>query len=226
MNLFMNINIFYKMADKNLIGILGKKSSGKDTCGEYLIENYNYKRYAFADPIKKITKILFDLNEDQLYGDECKDALDFKWYINPRDAFQKIGTEFGQKMIYDLFPKLKQKLGDEIIWVKLFKVWYEKNKNNNIIITDVRFPHEIEAIKSMGGIIVKINRDINDNYNDNINDNINNINDIINKHITEQSVDNSSNIPDIYFNLDNNNTKVDLYSQLDTLINLIKLNNK
>jgi len=212
------------MTDKKLIGVLGKKKSGKDTCGNYLIENYKFKRYAFADPIKKITEVLFDFNEDQLNGNECKDSLDFRWYITPRDAFQKIGTEFGQNMIYKLFPKLKQKLGDEIIWIRLFKKWYEKNKTSDIVITDVRFPYEIEAIKALGGVIVKIERD-NIPEDDNIDDNI--YERYIDDHISERYIDdidnNYLNIDNNYFNFDNNYKKEDLYSQIDTLINLLNL---
>ena len=49
-----------------LIGLLGRKQSGKDTLGNYLVDKYNYKRYAFADPIKDILKIMFDLSDKQL----------------------------------------------------------------------------------------------------------------------------------------------------------------
>ena len=208
------------MTDKKLIGVLGKKKSGKDTCGNYLIENYKFKRYTFADPIKKITEVLFDFNEDQLNGNECKDSLDFRWYITPRDAFQKIGTEFGQNMIYKLFPKLKQKLGDEIIWIRLFKKWYEKNKTSDIVITDVRFPYEIEAIKSLGGIIVKIERD-NLPFDDHISERY--IDDHISKRYIDDIDNNYLNIDNNYFNFDNNYKKEDLYSQIDTLINLLNL---
>ena len=95
---------------------------------------------------------------------------------------------------------------DEVIWVKLFKFWYEKNKDKNIVITDVRFPHEIEAIKSLGGKIVKIKRNclVNDT------------------HISENYID-SIKDEDIFYNLDNNYKKEDLYSQIDTVINLINL---
>jgi hypothetical protein len=151
--------------DNQLIGIFGKKHSGKDTCSKYLIDTYNYKRYAVEDPI---TKTLCDFNDDN-----------------------------GQK--------LKNNWGDEneIIRMKLFKMWY---KENPVVITDVRFQHEIDAIKSLGGIIVKITRD-------------NNLEDT---HISEETIEEKM----IYYNLDNNYTKVDLYSQIDTLINLLNLDKK
>ena len=190
---------------KKLIGILGKKRSGKDTTGDYLVEEYNFIKYAFANPLKEICKILFDFSDDQLYG-EKKEGIDFRWYLKPRDAFQKIGTEFAQNDIHKYFPRLKERLGDEVIWVKLFRLWYEKNKDKNIVITDVRFPHEVEAIKSLGGEIVKINR---------FNSNTDN-------HISENFVD-EINSKDIGFYINNKYTKEDLYSQIDTIINLLNL---
>ena len=94
----------------------------------YLIEKYGFVKYAFADPVKQICKILFDFSDDQLYGNK-KEGVDFRWYLTPRDAFQKIGTEFAQNDIYNYFPRLKERLKDEVIWVKLFKLWHEKNKD-------------------------------------------------------------------------------------------------
>jgi hypothetical protein len=191
-----------------IIGLLGNKRCGKDTSGEYLEKKYGFIRYAFADPVKEICRILFDFSDEQLYGDK-KEGVDFRWYLTPRDAFQKIGTEFAQNDIYNYFPRLKERLKDEVIWVKLFNLWFEKNKDKNIVITDVRFPHEIEAIKSLGGKVIKIKR------NQKIFDN----------HISENYVD-KINQSDIFYELDNNYKKEDLYSQIDTLINLINLEKK
>ena len=53
-----------------IIGILGQKRNGKDTCADYLVEHYNFTKVSFADPIKQILKIMFDFNDEQLYGDK------------------------------------------------------------------------------------------------------------------------------------------------------------
>ena len=53
-----------------ILGICGKKRSGKDTAGEYLIENYGYVRYAFGDPVKDVCRVMFKFTEEQLYGDK------------------------------------------------------------------------------------------------------------------------------------------------------------
>ena len=47
-------------------------------------------------------------------------------------------------------------------WTYRFKIWYENqlknNKNVKIIITDVRFDNEVNIIKELGGIIIKVER--------------------------------------------------------------------
>ena len=43
----------------NIIGFLGTKHSGKDTAGNYIIQKFGYKKYAFGDPVKQICKIIF-----------------------------------------------------------------------------------------------------------------------------------------------------------------------
>tara|TARA_B100001057_G_C22500241_1_gene813722 strand:+ start:56 stop:634 length:579 start_codon:yes stop_codon:yes gene_type:complete len=189
-----------------LIGFMGKKQSGKDTCGDYLIENYNFIKYSFADPIKDIVKILFNFSDQQLENQKYKESIDSRWNITPRETLQKIGTEFGQDYIYKLFPNLETQ--NKVLWVVLFEIWYSKNKDKNIVITDVRFPHEVECIKKLGGNIIKVNRENNLENND--------------SHISENLIENVSN-DKIYKTIDNNYTIYDLYSQIDTLINLLNL---
>ena len=185
-----------------LIGILGRKRCGKDTIGNYAIANYDYKRYAFADPIKDILKIMFDFDEKQL--NENKEQIDERWGVSPRTILQHFGTEICRN---DLTKYIKNiKLEDDTLWIKLFRIFYEKNHDKDIIITDVRFLDEINAIKSMGGKILKVNR-TNIEY------------DI---HSSEKDIDNhDSDLID--YNIDNNNTLDDLYSQVDTILNLIIL---
>ena len=45
-----------------LIGLIGCKRTGKDTFVDYLVENYNYKKYSFAYKLKLII-----FNDEQLY---------------------------------------------------------------------------------------------------------------------------------------------------------------
>ena len=69
--------------------------------------------------------------------------------------------------IYNHLPGLKGKVAPREMWVVIFSRWYQQqlqdNPNLKVVISDVRFFHELNCIKKLGGIIVKIikpNREI------------------------------------------------------------------
>ena len=184
-----------------LIGIVGKKRSGKDTVSDYLVKHHNFVKMAFADPIKQIAKIIFDFNDEQLYGDD-KELLDKKWGIKPRDVLQKLGTEFGQYDLINYFPELKSKINRNIWVEKLKSDYYKLPQNTNVIISDTRFKHEIDEIIKMGGIIIKINRNINNTISDN--------------HISENEMEYIDHSKFNYL-LENNSSLENLYLLIDRL---------
>jgi dephospho-CoA kinase len=50
----------------NIIGITGKKFSGKDTLGDYFVNNHGYIRLAFADALKNACAEIFGFDFEQL----------------------------------------------------------------------------------------------------------------------------------------------------------------
>ena len=195
-----------------IIGFLGKKRSGKDTICDYLVNNYKFKKVAFADKIKEVAKILFDLNDEELFGYKKEKILD-NYNITPRDFYQKFGTEIMQNDIYKYLPKLEKKIPKKLFWAvstfnKINKMKLEGNKN--FCISDVRFKHEVDYIKKQGGIIIKILRKElvkND------------------KHKSECEID-DINQNDISFVLYNDKNLEDLYEVMDYIMDIIKKNKK
>jgi hypothetical protein len=176
-----------------LIGIHGKKYCGKDTVSDYICNKYEYTKYSFATPIKDVCKILFGFSEEQINGTK-KEEIDEIWNITPRDAMQKIGTEFGQYQIHEMLPELK--CDKRLFWVKHFENNY--NKDKNIIIADLRFKHEYNTIKQLGGIVIKVKRD--SNYND--------------EHVSENELNNEK----FDYIIDNNKSKEELYNKINNII--------
>jgi len=183
-----------------IIGLLGQKQSGKDTCADYFVKNHGFERFAFGDSVKEVCRILFGFNDEQLYGDK-KEEIDRYLNITPREAFQKIGTEFGQYLIHELLPNLN--IEKRTLWtLALDKIDISKN----IIISDVRCKHEIDAIKKKGGIIIKINR--------------NTIQNDFNKHSSEQEIFNISSFL-IDFIIDNNGTLNELFEKINSFVKIL-----
>lgn len=145
-----------------LIGICGRRRSGKDVVANYICSQYNFENKKISDDLKSVIKILFSFTYAQLENDE-KDITDKIWDITPRQTMQFLGTEVMQYKIQELLPNINRNF-----WIKSF---INKNLNNNlsknIVISDIRFLHEYEDLKKYDILIIRIERDnININSND------------------------------------------------------------
>lgn len=189
-----------------IIGFLGKKESGKDTCSDYVISylsnlNLTTEKVAFASPLKKAVQVLFQLTDDQIYGSQ-KEVIDDNWGITPRQIFQYIGTDIFRNKIDELVPNT----GSDF-WCKSFEKSLKNINVDYIIVSDVRFQNEVDTIHKLGGIIIKIERDL--------------INEKFNEHISELSIDKVKDYDNIIIN---NSSLVNLYKNLDKLCLNIFLN--
>jgi hypothetical protein len=131
-----------------IVGLSGYAQSGKDTVAELLCLNYDYKRVSFADSIRDaiytLNPIVFNLNS------RVADLVDeYGWSVakaNPevRRLLQVFGTEVGRKQF-----------GSEF-WVDM--ALKDLDSTSLVVVSDVRFPNEAEAISKLGGSIWRINR--------------------------------------------------------------------
>ena len=146
----------------SIIAICGAKRSGKDILSKHIVSKYNYKKISFAEPLKKAVKELFNFNDIQVGIDEEngngyeKDMIDERWGISPRKALQFFGTEVMQNTINDLIPNTERGFFADILLSRI------SGENTNYVISDLRFLHEYNKLKSSEKlkylIIIKINR--------------------------------------------------------------------
>ena len=134
-----------------LIGIIGAVGSGKDTCGYYLVSNYNYTSTSFAKKLKDVLSVVFGWDREMLEGAskesrEWREIVDPYWGLSPRAAMQKVGTDMFRKHI------------DPDVWVKAVVKEILSNPGTNYVITDCRFENEVAAIKELGGKIIYVER--------------------------------------------------------------------
>ena len=145
----------------NLIALVAKKRSGKDTLADYLCENHGYTKYAFAGPLKKACAEIFMFDDSQVDGIN-KETPDPKWNgLSARTVFQIFGTEMFRQKLGDFFPELDNIKNN--FWTYRFEMWYNNFKKNNpngkVVVSDARFPNEAEIIRKLGGSVIKIHRD-------------------------------------------------------------------
>lgn len=141
-----------------VIGITGRKRSGKDTIGEYLVEHHDFTRIAFADTLKEVCKLVFGFSNEQVYGD-LKEVMDENWNHTPREILQIVGTE----LFRETLPKHCSNISNDI-WIKSVKLQMKKlheQGQTRFVITDIRFPNEIDFVtsnKCYKGISWKVQR--------------------------------------------------------------------
>lgn len=132
-----------------ILGLVGKKQSGKSSLTNFLIKEFGFVEYSWAFPLKEICKNLFDLTEEQCYGtNKDKETIIPEWGMSARQILQVVGTDMFRKTF------------DENFWVKVgLKNIQKLNKAGyNIVVSDCRFPNELATIKDLGGKAIKIVR--------------------------------------------------------------------
>ena len=150
----------------NIIAICGAKRSGKDVLAKYIVATRGFKKLSFAEPLKKAVRELFNFNdiqvgidEENAVGDE-KEIIDERWGISPRKALQFFGTEIMQHTIDELIPNTNRGFLADILLSRISDV--ASDTCNNYVISDLRFLHEYNKLKSSAKIrsliIVKISR--------------------------------------------------------------------
>lgn len=131
-----------------IVGITGLKRSGKDTLAACSVER-GWKRYALADPIKEACKALFDWTPERI--ELMKETTDERWGISPRRAMQVIGTEVFRLALPDMIPGFT-----DAFWIERMRMEY--GRCDDMVVPDVRFPDEAQAIRDQGGKIIRIYR--------------------------------------------------------------------
>lgn len=132
----------------NIIGLLGRSRSGKDTVASMLQSMYPSQGYSIvrlSTPIKEASRHLFAFNDDQIEG-HLKEVIDPRWGITPRQVFQTITSDTMKYMGMHFFTRL------------LYEKYEQGQLGKYIIIPDIRYEHDIEEIKKRGGIVFKIER--------------------------------------------------------------------
>ena len=139
---------FWQEETYMIIGLGFKARAGKDTVAAHLVNNYSFIQESFAYPLKEyIGREICGFNDKQLYG-AWKETVDPEWEMTPRQMLQLIGTDALRKVVHDNFwvIPMKRKLKEHI------------RNGRHVVISDVRFLNEVSMIRSLNGLLVKVDR--------------------------------------------------------------------
>lgn len=128
--------------------------SGKSTVAEHLASRHNFVRIAFATPLKKMTEALFAAAgmhpteiQRRVHGDMKETPLPGMGTTSRRIQ-QTLGTEWGRDLI-------KPTLWTDIT---LAAARIHLDTGRSVVIDDMRFPNEFEAVQEAGGTSYRIVR--------------------------------------------------------------------
>ena len=180
-----------------LIGFSGKKGSGKSYFADYLVNNKLFIKLSFASPLKEITKILFNLSDEDVKDPIKKELINPKFNASPRELMQWLGTD----IMREEFNKKFNYSGS--IWIDSVKdkVKTLLDDNKDVVIDDVRFQNEVDMIHSLGGIVINLRNDL-DNTLNNSTSNHSSENQKLTFNYEFVNDKSYSNTYDIYLNLD------------------------
>jgi hypothetical protein len=140
-----------------IIGICGFIGSGKDTVADYLVNFHEFRRESFANTLKDAVAAVFGWDRTMLEG-RTKEAREWReqvdpWWaerlamptLTPRWVLQYWGTEVCRRSFHD------------DIWIASLENKLRMSKDN-VVISDCRFPNEIQSIRDAGGKIIWVQR--------------------------------------------------------------------
>lgn len=144
-----------------LIGLSGYAQSGKDTFASFLIDDYGYEHRAFARKLK-LALVRLDPMVDYVSPRTGKT----EWF-RLSEATRYYGGLEALKQNSPEVRKLMQRLGTEVgrntfgedFWVdQALEGYTHYSDTSKIVVTDTRFPNEVEAIRKRGGQVWRVTR--------------------------------------------------------------------
>lgn len=150
-----------------LIGIAGRKGSGKTAVANELADRLNLYHTSFGEDLRYIACMLLDLSSGEL---EREKETPQAWLdgITPRYIMQTLGTEWGRNMIHPQIWTLRTML----------RATRNRGLKAGVIISDVRFSNEAQAIRTRGGIVVGLSRETPHSHDAHISENALGANDV------------------------------------------------
>ena len=164
-----------------IVGLCGPAGSGKSVAAKIIAEHNGSDIISFATPIRELAEAVnpvvgydalgetptltgwFPTGEFQpIYYNDAIADLGYeeakRVYPELRRFLQRLGTEGGRGIMTDWLRRLDGLVAGGSLWTSLFGS--EVEGSARAVCDDVRFPNEAEAIRNMGGVIVRIERSL------------------------------------------------------------------
>ena len=136
-----------------VVGLSGYARAGKDTVAEVIVSRHGFARGSFAAALKRVLVALDPIVLDGRRLSEIDGAVEqtpsgpvlaeaAKEMPEVRRLLQRLGTDAGRSV-----------LGKDV-WVNALL----ERPPGRLVLSDCRFPNEADAIRSRGGVVLRVNR--------------------------------------------------------------------
>ncbi len=140
------------------IALMGRAGSGKDTAAARLVSTYQFVRVAFADPLKDSA-----LRLDPIVGAEGTPLGALP--IRLSDLVKRNGWDRAKRE-YPEVRRTLQRMGQAVrehdpdYWLRLAldKVKTAERWGLPVVVSDVRYPNEVAALRAAGALLVRVDR--------------------------------------------------------------------
>lgn len=122
--------------------------------------------YEDARILLSLDKIIGKNDRSEPSHEEIAEAC--KVYLTPRFALQSLGTEWGRNCYPEVWTTYTMRIANKLLENRnleynpsggLWKNDGYSGKRSGVVISDVRFRNEMEAVRNQGGKVVRIKRD-------------------------------------------------------------------
>lgn len=135
------------------IGLIGKARSGKDTVAARLRGQHGYQRVAFADPLKEAA-----LRVDPLVAWPGRMDVYRLSYLVRHHGWEYVKDEVPEvrRILQQMGQAVRE--ADADFWVRVALAKIDALCGLPVVVTDVRYPNEAEALRAAGFMLVRIER--------------------------------------------------------------------
>lgn len=134
-----------------IIGFSGRKESGKSTAANFLDKELGVRGQSarveyIASPIRDIAIHLFGASTDAVYGTDVQKQQILRCGHTARHVLDELA-----RCLRGLDPD---------VFIRRFVANHEPNESFFTLVPDMRFPSEVDAVHRLGGIVVRLTRDV------------------------------------------------------------------
>lgn len=153
----------------NIVGIMGLAGSGKSAAAQALRDR-GYIEVALADPMKRSAADWFGWDAQRLWGpSDARNEVDPAFGCSARKVLQLMGTELGRECYRNVWVDYAMRIATRLLRSP-FALGYSRSLGiyelgrgrmralPGVVIPDVRFRNEFEAIKAARGRVFRIVR--------------------------------------------------------------------